>query len=558
MLGKSLRRTIGSAARRWATRRILARARRAKARDGPQAAARVLQSGIGRFPRAGELWNNLAALQIEQADYAAAQRSARTALACAPELPQAHCNLGIAVAQRGLEAAALECFGRAIELDPGFVAARENQAALLTKLQRVEAAIAAWEAVLRMEPDHARAHAGRGVLLLRTGDLAEARACLDRALVLGLDEPEVRLHRALVEAASGDSLAAQRAMESLRGRIEDAELDWSLAVIKLSQGDFGGGWPLYEARLGRSFESPRRAYPFPEWTGEPVGPGALLVMAEQGLGDEIMFASCYSDALERAPRCVIECDPRLERLFARSFPGASVVGAARDNDRSWLTRHPELRCQVHAGSLPRWFRADAARFPRHAGYLRPDGARVAHWRGRLAGYGEGLKVGIAWKGGLVHTRRSLRCVPLPELAALLRGSGRVFVSLQHDDDGTEAAQLSKLSGATVRAYPEALVDLDEAAALTCALDVVVTACSSVVHLSGALGVATFVLTPRVAEWRYLRSGDALPWYTGARLLRQQRDGEWAPVIADASVMVQALERGRGWGAPVGPGTVPGV
>lgn len=524
---------------------------RIRSRDGVQAAARVLLRGLESHSHEARLWNNLAALQIEQQELEEAECSVRRAMELHPDLPEAHTNLGIVRAQRGDEESALNSFGCALQLDPTLAAARENQAALLSKLQRVDDAIAAWDALLRMDVGHAQAYAGKGILLLRAGWIREARDHLERAQALGLRAPHVSLHLALAEAATGDAAAAESAIQSLRGQAEDAEIDWNIALIRLARGEFAAGWPLYEARLRKSFESPRRAYPFPEWQGEVLAPGELLVMAEQGLGDEIMFASCYPDLLERAPRCVVECDPRLAGLFARSFPGARVLGARRDNDRQWLNGYPELRRQVHAGSLPRLFRTRADRFPRHAGYLRPDDQLVEVWRGRLSALGGALKVGIAWSGGLPHTRRELRRVPLTELAPLLRDTQYRFVSLQHDDDGSGAAELSALSGATVQVFPEAFPNLDEMAALMRALDLVLTVCSSAAHLGGAIGAPTWVCTPSVPEWRYLRAGEALPWYPSVRLFRQPSRGGWAPVVAEIAAALRALtgRRAEGGGAP---------
>ena len=546
MLGRAVRSAVASVVRRWEIRRIVEHARRVKALDGAQAAARVLSRGLESHPHDARLWNDLSALQIQQQQFAEAEYSARCALELRPDLAEAHSNLGIVRAQRGEEDSALGSFRRALQLDPALTAARENQAALLSRLQRVDDAIAAWDELLRIDPSHAMAYAGKGALLLRAGWIGEARDQLERAKALGLHAPHVTLHLALVEAAAGDAAAAERIIESLRGQSEDAEIDWNLALIRLSRGDFAAGWPLYEARLRKSFESPRRAYPFPEWSGESLASGELLVMAEQGLGDEIMFASCYPDLLERAPRCVIECDPRLAGLFARSFPGASVFGAPRDNDGRWLNGYPEVRRQIHAGSLPRLFRTGADRFPRRAGYLRPDDRRVEAWRGRLSALGETLKAGISWSGGLPHTRRELRRVPLAELAPLLRDPRYLFVSLQYDDDGSGAAQLSALSGAIVHVFPEALGNPDEMAALMRALDLVITVCSSAAHLGGSIGAPTWVVAPSVPEWRYLRTGETLPWYPSVRLFRQQRNGEWSPVIANvaAALHARAAQRRR--------------
>lgn len=519
---------------------ILERSRQLRADGNPGAARRELEEGIRRFPDEAQLLNNLGMLQLADSDLPAAERNFRRALDLSPGLAQAHSNLGIALCEQHRVAEGLQAFRRAIAADPRLLAARENVAALLTRENDYHGALDAWDDILRLEPGHADAHAAKGLLLVRAGRFEEAREQLAQARRLKLDTQPLTLLDVLIEAAIGDVASAKSVLERLRISEPDAEIEWQLALLELSEGNFAAGWPLYEARLRRALESPRRAYEFPEWDGSPLDGHALLIMAEQGLGDEIMFASCHAEAAARVSRCVIECDPRLAPLFARSFTQAEVVGHVRGTGHDWLKRHPDIAYQIHAGSLPRLFRASWGDFPRHDGYLHADGARVSEWRARLAALGEGLKIGIAWSGGLHHTRRALRSVPLSDFSQLLGRRNVQFVSLQHDDDGSEAAQLAALAGTPVHRIAGSLADLDESAALITALDLVITACSAVVHLTGALGARAWVLTPYVAEWRYLNRGLAMPWYPSVRIFRQARLGDWGPVVRQIGEEIDAL------------------
>lgn len=344
-------------------------------------------------------------------------------------------------------------------------------------------------------------------------------------------------------AMEGATDKARALLLELRSSGEPAAVDFELAICALGEGDYAAGWLLYEARLSRTKESPRRPYTFPDWDGTPLAANsALLIIGEQGLGDEIMFSSCYGDAIERAKHCVIECEPRLARLFARSFPDARIVGQPRHSANPAIASSREIACQVHAGSLPRFFRRTTDAFPVHSGYLQADPVRVEHWRVRLRAHGATRWVGVSWSGGLNHTHRSIRSIPPAPFAELLRVPGLGFVSLQHDDDGSEAAQIAVRAGAHVHVFKDVLADLDETAALMKALDGVLSVCSTVVHLAGALGVPTLVLTPARAEWRYLQQGTRLPWYPSARLLRQRKAGDWGPVIEEARDMLVGLAR----------------
>jgi hypothetical protein len=260
----------------------------------------------------------------------------------------------------------------------------------------------------------------------------------------------------------------------------------------------------------------------------------VLVYAEQGLGDELMFANCLPDLIAAARRVVIECDPRLAPLFARSFPAATVFGVARTADRGWLERAGPIDLQIAAGSLPRRYRRSGGDFPRHAGYLRADVGRVRHYRERLAALGPGRKVGLAWRGGLMRTRRAVRSIEPEALAPLLARSDLRLVSLQHGAVEGDLARMRAAAGRAPEHWLEVLADLDETAALMTALDTTVTVCSSVVHLGGALGAPVLALVPTSPEWRYLRCGPRLSWYPSVELVRQAQAGDWALVIARAT------------------------
>jgi hypothetical protein len=215
------------------------------------------------------------------------------------------------------------------------------------------------------------------------------------------------------------------------------------------------------------------------------------------------------------------------------------VPQPRGSASAALLQSAAIRCQIHAGSLPRLFRQSAGDFRAHEGYLVPNPEAVATWRRRLrAGEGNRL-VGIVWSGGLAHTRRALRSIPPDAFSRAMRIRDAQFVSLQHDDDGSVAAELARRSGRPVHVYPEIFGDFDGMASLVASLDAVLTVCCSVVHLSGALGVPTVVLTPKLAEWRYLREGRSLPWYPSVRLIRQRDDADWLPVLEEARALLAA-------------------
>jgi hypothetical protein len=245
-----------------------------------------------------------------------------------------------------------------------------------------------------------------------------------------------------------------------------------------------------------------------------------------------MYASCVPDLVACAGQAIVECDPRLTRLMRRSFPAIEVRPAAHaDDPRAKATWDWE----IPMGSLPRVFRSSASAFPRTpGGYLRADPVRVAEWRQRLRSLGRGPLIGISWRGGLPHSRRALRSIEPETFAGCLPVTDAVLVSLQYGESAAELERLRAASGKSIHHWPEVIADYDETAAVVSALDVVISVCTSIVHLAGALGARALVLVPQVAEWRYGRRGEHMPWYDGVRLIRQRKLGEWQPVLNEVS------------------------
>jgi hypothetical protein len=196
---------------------------------------------------------------------------------------------------------------------------------------------------------------------------------------------------------------------------------------------------------------------------------------------------------------------------------------------------------IPAGSVPRFIRRGLDDFPRHQGYLKAEPERVASWRERLNQLGPGLKVGIAWAGGVRKTRRALRSIPLERWLPILQTPAVHFASLQYTADaGSTVAAFRAQHGVRVEHWNEAIGDYEETAALVCALDLVISVCTAVIHLGGALGRPVWVLAPYSPEWRYGFTGDTMPWYPSVKIFRQPAFGEWEPVISSAAAELRRL------------------
>ncbi len=419
------------------------------------------------------------------------------------------------------------------------VATRPNSIDVLNALANVAWLQCRWRdaeqlfrRALAIQPGTVALWANLGLCLHDAGKLDVATQALQRALEIDPGHLDALLNSALVSIDVGQFDAGEALLQkALRIDPNFAEAHVLLAQLQLQRGDFDAGWAEYEWRFRCADAPPRRDEWLALWNGSADVKRNLVIYGEQGLGDQIMFTSCLPEAIARTGHCVMECDPRLVGLFARSFPQATFFPHNPKSGKGWTGVGAKPDCQAHLGSLPALFRKQWIDFPRHEGYLKPDPARAAFWRERLADLGAGVKIGISWRGGVPRTRHALRSIALREWLPLLELKGHKFVSLQYGECRDEIAELAARSGIELPHWQEALDDYSETAALVSALDLVISVCTSVVHLAGALGKRAWVLVPVCPEWRYLSNGDRMPWYPAVRLFRQQALGEWQPVIA---------------------------
>jgi tetratricopeptide (TPR) repeat protein len=510
----------------------------------------------------GNLLSELGRLPEALASYDAA-------LKLAPTYAEAHCNRGSVLHRLNRHLEAIASFDQALQIDPNHVTAHLNRGNSLCELRRFAEALACYRKVSTLQPQHAAAHQRAGRVLHELKHFSDALASYGKALVCDPNNAELHCDRAAALDMLGEFeqalLACDRAIaldpalgraHQMRGiclnaldRQEEAvaafdralaenngsaEATTAKALCLLALGRLGEGWDLLEHRFDAKANAGRR-YPQPRWEGDRLD-GTLLVWGEQGLGDQILYASMVPELSEKAREVVLEVEPRLVPLFARSFPGTHVVAQT-----------PELHAgtidaQISLTSLGGHLRRDRGAFPpREQGYLKADEARSRALRERLAPDGRRL-IGLSWISVNAEVGRR-KSAALREVAAMLRLPDCRFIDLQYGDTAAERAQLERELGIRVERLPDIdnTQDIDGLAALVAACDAVVTVSNTTAHLAGALGRPTWVLVPagQARLWYWFKDGDASPWYPRVRLHRHKTGQSWADV---AQVVASDIQR----------------
>lgn len=379
-------------------------------------------------------------------------------------------------------------------------------------------------------PNDATAWTNLGMVADQLYRFEEAEQCFQRAIGRsrnGKDKAAAWMNWACMLVNKGDwAVAETMARKALAANPESAKAKANLGLACLALGNWREGWPLYDAVIG--FDQSRRKT---QYRNEPVWDGSkgktVVVYGEQGLGDEISFASMLPDAIKDCKRVILDCTDRLAGLFQRSFPSVRVYGTRWEKGLGWNKADTEIDASISIGALGKFYRNADEDFPT-APYLVPDPDRVAMWKGLFEKQGRPV-IGIAWTGGVPWTADRYRRISLEQLLPIFRATDAVWVSLQYKDASKEIREFK-------RSYPEIDLrqysfgtltnDYDDTAALVAALDKVVSMQTSVIHLAGALGVETHCLVNKHSQWRYGVDRKTLPWYPSVRLYRQRPDGSW--------------------------------
>lgn len=529
----------------------------------PDAAAASLRAALALKPDYLKAWLNLGNAGVAVGDFRKAAVAFARAVALAPDWAEARSNLSDALSAFGDLDGALTQARASAALHPNDAHAHYNVGVVQQQSGRYEQAELAYREALRRRPDHLGAWNNLGGVLRRLRRADRAAVCHRNALALQPDFLETYYNLGNALHRQGRFVEAAAIYERVLARNPDlATATHNLGMLSLIHGDLARGWEGYEKRFAAHETKPDRRPPLPRWHGEPLNGRRLMVWREQGVGDEIMFASCYAD-LERLDGPVtVETEPRLISLLARSFPRLTFRPLSCDADGRETLDDLGADLHIPAGSLPRSLRRRLADFPAGAGpRLKPDPKELARRRTRIGALGRGLKVGICWRSQLTDEERADAYTRLDDWAPFFKSPGVRLVNLQYDDCEAEIADVEARYGCKIHRWNDVDLknDFEAAAAIIAGLDLVVTVATSVGELSASLGVPTWRFGG-AGDWSSLGT-DCRPWYAAMRVWTA-RTGEKLPDVLRR--MAAALAAANPAAAPAAnpaaasAGTVDGV
>ena len=348
----------------------------------------------------------------------------------------------------------------------------------------------------------------------------------------------------------------QAVLQTTHSPQEEASTRWEYAMQQLTEGRYADGWDNHEARLKSIGWAQLHLCPLPAptWAGESLSNKTIVVHGEQGIGDEIMYASMLPDLLAQGAHVILACHAAIANLMRTSFPNILVFEHPRglDNIEQWqqgtmpdwwyqlLSDGVQIDYQIPMGSLAHLLRRDVNQFTKTP-YLVPDINRQTAMentlRARAQEQGISLKdkqrIALAWCGNLdnPHGRaKSIDLEALDNLGHIANTHNAVFISLQnrqYGDQALEALANDLLPIVDMSPYTDQFTDT-LALASTC--NHIITIDTSYAHLCGAAGLPTLMLLRRNCDWRWGWTRQDSDWYDSLELIRQDIDGDWEPVI----------------------------
>jgi tetratricopeptide (TPR) repeat protein len=503
--------------------------------------------------RNGLAWHVLALAREKAGDFRNAIKAFEAALALLDDHADVANDLGRLAFRMGQKQLAAQLFQQYRQARPDCPQGANNLACALRDLHQYDAAISLLQQTIAGNLGEASLWNTLGTVVAARGDSTNALTFFEEALRLDPAFAKARYNLGNTRLDLGDFDGAladcEAAMAGTADAADRAMMQLARSTILLCAGRIGEGWDAYEARLDPMFaDTTHFACERTRWTpGASLAGKSILLFGEQGLGDEVMFANDLPDllaALGPSGKLTLALEPRLVPLFERSFPGVRIgphttykVDGHTVRAAHFVEADETIDLWAPLASPLRQFRRSAEAFPDRGPYLAADPKRVEHWRRTLAAL-PGRKVGVLWKSLKLDGVRLREFSPFEQWRPVLETPGVRFVNLQYGECAAELAEARATLGLDIWQPPgiDLKDDLDEVAALTCALDLIVAPANATSNIAAACGAPVWLISTPTA-WPRLGRPD-YRWYPQARVFIPERFGAWNAVMDEVAAALR--------------------
>lgn len=434
-----------------------------------------------------------------------------------------------------------------IELYPDSLMAYNNLASNLGKLEEFDQGIDLMKDMLEIYPDnHSFWNTLGGLVCARDGESAGI-VFYEEAGRLNPDDYRIanNLARSYLHLDRRED-AMEQAFRTIELNQDSYDAKYLLAECYLSLGVLDKGWNFYEMRRDvRKADALVYTCNIPDWDGSDLKDKSILVMSEQGLGDEILFAAGIHHLYETAKQLYIGCDKRLIPLFQRTFPKAIITHHLTAKQSGHIMRSfPEFEIPMQNGemeidyripicTIPKFFWTSLEKLPNHDSFLVPDQKRKAHWQKKLDAIDDNPKVGITWRSGHRDALRDRYYTDIEAWGPILKTKGLTFINMQYGDCDKELAIAKEKFGVTIHNFEDLdlFQGIDDSCAMFSCLDLALTPGNAPGIQAASVGTHVWWMMRGHLFWNF---GESQP-----RLLPRNRI-IYAPVEADTEEYIKEV------------------
>lgn len=440
--------------------------------------------------------------------------------------------MGVTLARLGNDGEALDYIKKSIQINKRNGITHSNMGNILLSSGKVPEAILAYKKAIDLAPKYSEVHGNLGNALQELLDFEGASKSYLTAISLDPGNPDFYCHLGNALLAMGNSGDAKEAYsKALELNSNHADSLYYLALLNLYEFNFFDGWQGNEWRwMSNGSNSPALKTSIKRWGGTPIS-GNLLIWSEQGIGDQILYASMLREAQKFSNSITVSLDAKLLPVFRRSFPEYRFI------NKSDLIPEDEFNSQIPIGSLGNFFRTSIEDFSKSTmPYLVPNSILTQNFKSNQL-FSKKLTCGLSWRS-VNRVRGKNKSMNLEDLSPILSLYKEInFINLQYGDTSLERSNLNKNTGPFIQDFPDIDLydDIENVLSLIEACNIVVTTSNSTAHLAGAIGKETLLLLPYSAGalWYWHDLNGFSPWYPSIKIFRQSKQGDWSRPVTEA-------------------------
>lgn len=455
-------------------------------------AMQCFDKAINLSPRDSNAYNNKAMLEFESGLHKDAILNFNKAINFDRKNYEAIYNLGNALKKLQEYDEAIDCYRRAIAINQNYVEAHNNLANTLKKIDKLDDALLHYEKIVQLQPNDSNSYRKLGNLFYEMGNKNKSKELF---------------------------------LKAIKVNPNDAESHLLFACTLLEEFNLESGWTEYEWRK-KTLDHLETKFitKMPEWNGD-IDCSKLLVVGEQGLGDQILHSSILKDLEDSKLQITVALNKKLISIYQRSFPKFNFIDISESISESRYDSYIEI------GSLGKFFRNFLENFSCSNKFLYANQEKVNFIAKKLPD--NKVYCGLAWKSSnqKISKDKSINLDLLIDNLSCLKIN---FINLQYDSTESEIKKIKSSNDICLDSLDEidTFNDIESVAALINRCNFVITSSNSIAHLSGALGKKTFLLLPYSTGkfWYWHSINGSSIWYPSIKIFQQQIRGDWTGPI----------------------------